>query len=263
MRISAKLTATWAKRYEDYPHAEEYSYLNGNLDTEEYQESIFVGYRYFDSFDKEPLFPFGFGLSYTNFELKYERIENVKNGISVSVKVTNTGTVYTGKEVVQIYASFPQGNVKREHHRLVGYAKTKALRPGETEVVQITVNQKELAYFSEKKHQWILEKGIYGIWVGNSSDLLKYVASVLIEKSAAIENTRILETTSQVTEDLWEMYKERECEDFEKTADSYGRRSGRYSFTATLRSGSKNRYCLWNWCSWCAGKWFSRRKGNT
>lgn len=203
---SAKLTATWARRYEDCPYAEDYSYLNGNLDTEEYKEGIFVGYRYFNSFGKKPLFPFGFGLSYTEFEIAFEGIVTAERTFDVTVKVTNTGKTYAGKEVVQIYATLPQTEVKKEYHRLVGYAKTKLLEPGESETLKITVSQKELAYFSEEKHQWIVEKGIYGIWVGNSSDALTHSISVKVEESVALESTCVLENTAEVEEDLWNIY---------------------------------------------------------
>ena len=142
---SAKLTTTWARRYEDCPFAEDYSYLNGNLDTEEYKEGIFVGYRYFDSFGKKPLFPFGFGLSYTEFKIEFKGIETSEKELTVEMKVTNIGDTYAGKEVVQIYASLPQTEVKKEYRRLVGYAKTKLLQPGEAETLKITVGQKELA----------------------------------------------------------------------------------------------------------------------
>lgn len=103
--------------------AEDYSYLNGNLDTEEYKEGIFVGYRYFDSFGKKPLFPFGFGLSYTEFKIEFKGIETSEKELTVEMKVTNIGDTYAGKEVVQIYASLPQTEVKKEYRRLVGYAK--------------------------------------------------------------------------------------------------------------------------------------------
>lgn len=200
---SAKLTATWARRYEDCPYAEDYSYLNGNLDTEEYKESIFVGYRYFDSFGKKPLFPFGFGLSYTEFEIAFEGIATAERTFDVTVKVINKGKTYAGKEVVQVYATLPQTEVKKEYHRLVGYAKTKLLEPGESEILKIAVSQKELAYFSEEKHQWIVEKGVYGIWVGNSSDALTRSVSVKVEESVTLENTCVLENTAGVEEDLW------------------------------------------------------------
>lgn len=203
---SAKLTATWARRYEDCPYAEDYSYLNGNLDTEEYKEGIFVGYRYFDSFGKKPLFPFGFGLSYTEFEIAFEGIATAERTFDVTVKVTNKGKTYAGKEVVQVYATLPQTEVKKEYHRLVGYAKTKLLEPGESETLKITVSQKELAYFSEEKHQWIVEKGVYGIWVGNSSDALTRSVSVKVEESVALESTCVLENTAEVEEDLWNIY---------------------------------------------------------
>ena len=212
---SAKLTATWARRYEDCPFAEDYSYLNGNLDTEEYKEGIFVGYRYFDSFGKKPLFPFGFGLSYTEFKIEFKGIEISEKELAVEMKVTNIGDTYAGKEVVQIYASLPQTEVKKEYRRLVGYAKTKLLQPGEAETLKITVGQKELAYFSEEKHQWIVEKGIYGIWTGNSSVSLEYSSTVKVEQSVSLEDTCVLENTAEIEEELWKTY---ECR--KTTADN-------------------------------------------
>ncbi len=212
---SAKLTATWARRYEDCPFAEDYSYLNGNLDTEEYKEGIFVGYRYFDSFGKKPLFPFGFGLSYTEFKIEFKGIETSEKELAVEIKVTNIGDTYAGKEVVQIYASLPQTEVKKEYRRLVGYAKTKLLQPGEAETLKITVGQKELAYFSEEKHQWIVEKGTYGIWIGNSSASLKYSSTVKVEQSVSLEDTCVLENTAEIEEELWKTY---ECR--KTTADN-------------------------------------------
>ena len=206
---SAKLTATWARRYEDCPFAEDYSYLNGNLDTEEYKEGIFVGYRYFDSFGKKPLFPFGFGLSYTEFKIEFKGIETSEKELAVEMKVTNIGDTYAGKEVVQIYASLPQTEVKKEYRRLVGYAKTKLLQPGEAETLRITVGQKELAYFSEEKHQWIVEKGTYGIWTGNSSASLEYSSTVKVEQSVSLEDT------AEIEEELWKSY---ECR--KTTADN-------------------------------------------
>lgn len=212
---SAKLTATWARRYEDCPFAEDYSYLNGNLDTEEYKEGIFVGYRYFDSFGKKPLFPFGFGLSYTEFKIEFKGIETSEKELAVEMKVTNIGDTYAGKEVVQIYASLPQTEVKKEYRRLVGYAKTKLLQPGETETLRITVGQKELAYFSEEKYQWIVEKGTYGIWTGNSSVSLEYSSTVKVEQSVSLEDTCVLENTAEIEEELWKTY---ECR--KTTADN-------------------------------------------
>ena len=211
---SAKLTATWARRYEDCPFAED-CYLNGNLDTEEYKEGIFVGYRYFDSFGKKPLFPFGFGLSYTEFKIEFKGIETSEKELAVEMKVTNIGDTYAGKEVVQIYASLPQTEVKKEYRRLVGYAKTKLLQPGEAETLRITVGQKELAYFSEEKHQWIVEKGTYGIWTGNSSASLEYSSTVKVEQSVSLEDTCVLENTAEIEEELWKTY---ECR--KTTADN-------------------------------------------
>ena len=89
---SGKLTATWAKRYTDYPFSSSFSYLNGNLEYDEYKEGIFVGYRYFSTFDVEPLFPFGHGLSYADFSVSMEQLQTNGGKISIDVSVKNIGT---------------------------------------------------------------------------------------------------------------------------------------------------------------------------
>ena len=173
---SGKLTTTWARHYEDYPSSEEYGYLNGNLEKEEYKEGIFVGYRYFDSFGKKPLFPFGFGLSYTSFEIKCCGLKIEESKIRTEVQVTNTGNKYAGKEVVQIYTTFPRTDFEKEYKRLVGFAKTTLLQPGETQTLIIEIQEKQLASFNEDSHTWIMEKGSYGLMLGNNSDNLEFAA---------------------------------------------------------------------------------------
>ena len=115
---SGKLTDTWAKRYADLPFAQDYSYLNGDLENEFYKEGIYVGYRFFDSFGVEPAFPFGYGLSYTDFDIRCQGIELADNGRRAVVRaaVTNTGNVYAGKEVVQLYVSAPDGKLDKEYY---------------------------------------------------------------------------------------------------------------------------------------------------
>lgn len=190
---SGKLTATWAKRYNDYPYAEEYSYLNGNLNIEEYKEGIYVGYRYFDSFGVEPLFPFGYGLSYTTFDIRFEGLRIHKENIELEVEVKNTGKLYSGKEVVQVYVTLPQNEIEKEYHRLIGFAKTHILQPKETQKITIKINQKEFASFSEQQHAWMIEEGRYGIWIGNSSVSLKQVAGITVSEQVVLERTKAVE----------------------------------------------------------------------
>ena len=182
-----KLTTTWARRYEDYPASEEYGYLNGNLEKEKYKEGIYVGYRYFDSFDKKVMFPFGFGLSYTTFEMKCCSINMEESKIRAEVQVTNTGNEYAGKEVVQIYVTLPQTELEKEYKRLAGFAKTRLLKPGETQTLTVEIPQKQLASFNEETHTWIVEKGKYGILIGNSSDKLKLEAVLVVSDDTVLE----------------------------------------------------------------------------
>lgn len=184
-----KLTATWAERYEDYPCADSFSYLNGNLEKEEYREGIYVGYRYFDSFGVKPLFPFGHGLSYTSFEMKFHEIKAKENALGAEVTVTNTGKSYAGREVVQVYVSLPRTGTEKEYRRLAGFRKTDSLKPGESQNVVVEIRQKQLAVFSEERQAWIVEKGMYGIWIGGSSAEARLCAFVKVPEEVILEET--------------------------------------------------------------------------
>lgn len=186
---SGKLTTTWARQYEDYPGSGEFGYLNGNLKKEEYKEGIYVGYRYFDSFGIQPLFPFGYGLSYADFDIKYEKLCITESGFEITVLVTNTGEKYLGKEVVQIYVTLPQNEFCKEYKRLVGFAKTDVLKPGEGQQLTIKVAQKELASYSEQAYAWMIEAGDYGVWIGNCSDELCLEAVLQVTETVEIEET--------------------------------------------------------------------------
>ena len=181
---SGKMTDTWAKDYYDYPGAEVYSYKSGDLMKEKYEEGIFVGYRYFDTFEVPVRYSFGYGMSYTDFEIRTNDIKVSGRGmmnpkVSVTVTVTNTGDTYAGKEVVQIYASCPQGRLVKEFRRLAGFGKTKLLAPKESQTMTITFPLYQLTSYEEESASWILEPGMYGIWIGN--DLNTSVLSGALE----------------------------------------------------------------------------------
>ncbi len=183
-----KLTSTWALSYDHIPGAADYSHNNGNVEREYYKEGIYVGYRYFDSFEKKTAFSFGYGLSYTTFDVKMEAAAvTAEGGVSVSVTVTNTGAVWSGKEVVQVYVSCPQTALAKERRRLCGFRKTGLLAPGQSERLEIDLPAKNLASFSEEQSAWILEAGSYALWVGNSSVNTELSAVLLVEQDTVIE----------------------------------------------------------------------------
>ena len=184
-----KLTTTWAVNYGDYPSADSYGYLNGNLEKEEYKEGIYVGYRYFDSFGIKPLFPFGYGISYTSFKIKFENIQITEAGVEVIVNVKNTGNCYSGREVVQVYMTPPQTGIAKEYQRLVGFSKTGVLKPGDVQRIVITIEQKQIASFSGQIDAWIIENGKYGIWIGNNSVYLELAALLEVKETVLLEHT--------------------------------------------------------------------------
>ena len=166
---SGKLSDTWARQYNDIPFAQEYSYLNGNLEDEFYKEGIYVGYRYFDSFGVAPAYPFGFGLSYTDFTIRSAGIAAEGTHINVKASVVNSGDVYSGKEVVQLYVSAPNGSIHKEYQSLAAFAKTGVLAPGAAETVELNFDLKSLASYREADAAYVLEAGSYILRLGNSS----------------------------------------------------------------------------------------------
>ena len=187
-----KLTTTWARRYEDYPASEEYGYLNGNLEKEKYKEGIYVGYRYFETFSKEKaLFPFGYGLSYTNFDIEVLDFKADNDKIKVEVRVTNIGDV-AGKEVVELYANAPQGKLSKPVMSLVAFDKTINLEPKESQKITLEVPVYLLASFDDTgatghKYSYILEKGEYKFFIGENVRDLDEAGSFELKEDIVLE----------------------------------------------------------------------------
>ena len=186
---SGKLTDTWAKKYDDIPYAREWSYLNGDLKQEYYKEGILVGYRYFDSYGVEPLYPFGYGLSYTTFSVETESVTVKKTDVTAKVKVTNTGSI-AGKEVVQLYVSCPNGVLKKEYQSLVAFAKTGVLEPGASEEITLTFPMSLVASYKEYGAQFILDAGNYVVRIGNSSRNTTPAAVITLDKYVVVEQAK-------------------------------------------------------------------------
>lgn len=180
---SGKLAETFPAKLSHNP-----SYLNfpGEGDRVDYREGIFVGYRYYDKKELEPLFPFGYGLSYTTFEyadLKVDRTELTdQDEVNVQVRVTNTGD-RAGKEIVQLYVSDVESTVIRPVRELKGFAKV-ALEPGESKVVSFTLNKRSFAYYNVDMKDWHVETGEFEIQVGSSSRDIHVHTRVNVESTA-------------------------------------------------------------------------------
>ncbi len=165
---SGKLVDTWAENYEDYPNSKTFSHNSGDVSREKYEEGIYVGYRYFDSFGVTVRYGFGYGKSYTDFEIKAQKITVENDRVIVSAEVKNIGKTYSGKEVVQVYVTAPAGTIEKEYRRLCGFKKTKELAPGECEIIEIGFPVYQMASYDDQTAAWILDAGYYGIWIGSS-----------------------------------------------------------------------------------------------
>ena len=157
-----------------------------NVDFTDYEEGIYVGYRYFDTFGKEVSYPFGHGLSYTTFS--FEVVSSAINGdvCEVKVAVKNTGKV-AGKESVQLYVKAPAGGLDKPAKELKAFAKTKVLQPGETEEVTLKWNLMDMASFNEKSSAWELAKGTYEWMVAASSADVRCTVSQKVTKAQKVK----------------------------------------------------------------------------
>ncbi len=180
---SGHLTSTWAVNYSDYPSSSTFSHCNGNTDDEYYTEGIYVGYRYFDTFNVTPMYPFGYGLTYTTFDVKCVNCAADEENVTVHMHVTNTG-VRSGRQVVQVYYSAPAGKLEKPWQELAGYAKTKELAPGESQTVTIRFETSSMASYCPEKAAWILEPGTYYVRAGIHSRDTKIVLALTLDEEA-------------------------------------------------------------------------------
>ena len=184
---SGKLTDTWAKNYSDYPAATTIGDNDGDNKQEDYKEGIYVGYRYFDTFNITPAYEFGYGKSYTSFDVEPLTVAADENKVSVTVNVTNTGDTYSGKEVVEVYFSAPDGSIEKPYQELAGFAKTDNLAPGESQKLTVTYKTTEMSSYDEAKAAYVMEDGDYIVRVGDSSRNTKVAGVLTLDKDVVTE----------------------------------------------------------------------------
>ena len=192
---SGKLAITFPKAYEDVPSAKDFPGVPAKKPQYcEYNDDIFVGYRYHNSKNVEPAYPFGYGLSYTTFSMSGLKLsgKTFNNKMTATVIVKNTGKV-AGKEVVQLYLSAPVTSQEKPSEELKGFVKTKLLKPGEKQVITFTLSADDLASYYPDQSSWIADKGTYTVKVGNSSRNFQQEASFTLENDVVTEKCHSME----------------------------------------------------------------------
>lgn len=177
---SGKLTTTWAS-WEDYCREGEF----GDINDTRYKEGIYVGYRYFDTVGKKPLFPFGYGLSYTSFDIAVTGAAAEGDTIRIKAAVSNTGA-RAGREVVQVYVSAPAGRLDKPYQDLAAFSKTDLLEPGASQELTISFSLRDCASYDAQKESYVLEAGSYVVRVGDSSDHTQPAALVDLDGEAVV-----------------------------------------------------------------------------
>jgi beta-glucosidase len=203
---SGKLPDTWSLDYYDIPaSANFYNAVEGKpvLTTDSpyfadtvYEEDLYVGYRYFETFNKPVAYSFGHGLSYTSFSINasephMSRTDHSLEKLRIVTSITNTGPV-AGKEVVQVYVNIPDGKLEQPTRRLVGFSKTSLLSPGETEELQIEISKSSLSSFDTETACWIIEQGRYEFHIGNSLKNLEPCGELILPNHEIVKKVNNL-----------------------------------------------------------------------
>jgi beta-glucosidase len=194
---SGKLTMTWPLAATDHPSTKGYpgtmdfytyevtrGYVGQvqGYDYTNHEEDIYVGYRFFDTFQRNVAYPFGFGLSYTTFEFSKPVVKaKGKDAVEVSITVKNTGSV-AGKEVAQVYVQAPKGRLEKPAQELKAFAKTRELQPGESQTLTMSIPVRDLASFDEANSQWLTEAGTYTFRIGASSRDIRATLSLALKE---------------------------------------------------------------------------------
>jgi beta-glucosidase len=205
---SGKLATTFPINYEDDPSSKNFpgkelpseqppqgqqqGFMRGRPAEVTYEEGIYVGYRYFETFNVKPSYEFGYGLSYTGFDYSNPKLSSTTfNGtITIAVDVKNTGKV-AGKEVVQLYLSAPAGKLDKPALELKGFAKTRLLQPGESQTVAFVLDGRSLASFDTAAYSWIADAGAYTVKIGASSKDIKQSAVFNLGKSLTVKKETV------------------------------------------------------------------------
>jgi beta-glucosidase len=202
---SGKLTMTFPMKYadvnnkEDFPTPDKYTVdemmkmmmssisgtdtaktLEKNVDYTTYNEGVFVGYRYYDTKNVPVAYPFGYGLSYTEFKYSNPAVERVGDNMEISCEVKNVGKM-EGKEVMEVYVAAPGKDMPKPSHELKGFSKTSVLKPGGSLLVQVSIPIKSLASFDEESSSWKIENGLYQFQIASSSRDIKFSLPVQLE----------------------------------------------------------------------------------
>ncbi|MBR4342716.1 MAG: glycoside hydrolase family 3 C-terminal domain-containing protein [Lachnospiraceae bacterium] len=208
---SGKLATSWVS-WADYPELFEF----GDADDTKYKEGIYVGYRYFNTVGTKVLFPFGYGLSFTDFNIRFKEAETEGEKVTVNFIVENIGN-YTGKEVVQLYVSKPSGKLDQPSSELAGWVKTEKIAPQKFAEAEITFNLSDIASFDTESSSYILEKGDYILKYGADSINIVPCAVIKLTEDTVVRKVKNISGTPDFKDFIPKKKKDGETKNSEGT----------------------------------------------